>query len=102
MEKQSRQTDGHFAAAFYVSRAWQRTREAYAVSRSGLCERCAARGLVVPGTQVHHRVRLTPDNLSDARVTLAWSNLELLCDECHRREHDHRQWRADADGHVDL
>jgi len=32
-------------------------------------------------------VQLTPANIGDPNVTLAWDNLEYLCQECHNREH---------------
>ena len=76
-----------FAKGFYKSRAWQRTSRAYAKSVGGLCERCAAKGLPVAGQIVHHRTPLTPENIHDPAVTLAWSNLELLCRDCHAACH---------------
>ena len=66
-----------------------------------MCERCYAAGKIVPGTQVHHRIRLTPQNIGKPEITLNWQNLELLCDECHHEEHEHGiRWRADAEGRV--
>lgn len=76
-----------FARAFYKSRAWEDTRAAYARSVGGLCERCRAQGRYVPGDIVHHRVHLSPANIGDPSVTLAFSNLELLCRQCHADEH---------------
>lgn len=38
-------------------------------------------------SQVHHRIYLTDANLRDPEVSLAWENLELLCDKCHAEEH---------------
>ena len=74
--------------AFYTSKAWIRCRRGYAKSKRGLCERCLAKGLHVPGTEVHHKIRLTVDNVNDPAVALSWSNLELLCKDCHLAEHD--------------
>ena len=76
-----------FAKAFYRSQAWKTTRAAYLHSRGGLCERCLAKGLIVPATLVHHRVHLSPENIDDESVTLDWSNLEALCRACHTEEH---------------
>lgn len=91
-----------FANGFYRSAAWKKTREAYAASKGGLCERCLAMGLISPGEEVHHRIRLTPDNLSDPEIALSWTNLELLCRECHKKEHQghERRYTTDEDGHV--
>lgn len=91
-----------FAAEFYASWKWRRVRIAYAKSVGGLCERCKKRGVFSVGTQVHHKIRLTPANIKDPKVALAWSNLELLCDACHEQEHTRKTWRTDEDGHVDL
>lgn len=92
-----------FAQRLYNSYAWQRCREAYTRQRGGLCERCLAEGKITPGTEVHHRTRITPENLDDPAVTLNPENLELLCEECHQREHARgAPMRADKFGHVEL
>ena len=91
-----------FARSFYNSIAWQKCRDSYRTEKGGLCERCLAKGLIVPGEEVHHRIHLTPDNLSDPAISLNWDNLELLCKDCHLEEHRGTRWRADELGHVDL
>lgn len=98
------QKETGFAHRFYVSQAWIKCRRAYAVSVGGLCERCYAAGRIVPGTQVHHKIRLTPKNLSNPEISLNWNNLELLCDDCHQEEHKSGiRWRADSKtGHFPL
>lgn len=77
----------NFDRSFYKTKAWQRCRDAYAASVGGLCERCRAKGLIVSGEIVHHKKHLTPDNIHDDSITLNWDNLELLCRECHGKEH---------------
>ena len=67
-----------------------------------LCERCLERGIIRKGEEVHHKIRLTPENLRDPAVALNWKNLEMLCKECHEKEHDRKRWRADENGHVEL
>lgn len=89
-----------FARGFYKSAAWQRCRTAYIQSVFGLCERCGE-----PGAEVHHKEYLTPLNIHDPAVTLAWENLELLCQTCHSKEHNAAPLTAegvafDADGNV--
>lgn len=76
-----------FAVAFYHSKAWKDTREAYMRSHRGLCEPCLARGVYKPAAIVHHKVHLTPENISDPSVALSFSNLELVCRDCHAAEH---------------
>ena len=91
-----------FAEMFYKSKAWRETREAYAKARAGLCERCLARGVYRPGVIVHHKVHLSPENISDPEVALSWDNLELLCRECHGDEHKRieRRYTVDEIGRV--
>ena len=72
---------------FYKSRAWQGCRRSYWKKQKGLCERCLAKGLIVQGDEVHHKIRLTRDNINDPRISLNHSNLELLCRKCHEEEH---------------
>lgn len=74
-----------FAKAFYNSQAWQDCRDGYISSVHGLCEDCQK-----PGYIVHHKERLTPENINDPDVTLNWEKLKYLCLECHNA--------VDADG----
>src|SRR5690606_217889 len=76
---------------FYLSRERKKTREAYTRLRHGLCERCGAGGKIV-----HHKIYLTPENIWDPAVTLNFENLELLCQECHNREHHETVPAADG------
>lgn len=76
-----------YAKLFYKSAAWKKTQAAYKAQVGGLCERCKAKGLIVPGVIVHHKTHITPNNISDPSVTLSTSNLELLCRDCHAQEH---------------
>lgn len=92
-----------FAKAFYKSKAWENTRESYALSVGWLCEDCLAKGLVVPGKVVHHKIPLSPQNIDDPRITLDWSNLKLVCQDCHAKEHrknSGRRWTVDDYGKV--
>ncbi|HAX04012.1 MAG: hypothetical protein A2Y45_05135 [Tenericutes bacterium GWC2_34_14] len=67
---------------FYKSPAWFAARELKIVSVNSLCERCGHVGI-----EVHHKERLTVDNVNDSSISLNQENLELLCRECHNREH---------------
>lgn len=87
-----------YAKKFYLSAAWKRTRDAYVRYRCGICERCGAAGDIV-----HHKTYITPANINDPRVTLNFANLELLCQDCHNKEHFRRataRYRIGADGTV--
>ena len=75
-----------WAKKFYSSTLWENAR-GYALKRDRyVCRRCGA-----PATMVHHRVYLTEDNIKDFNFTINPANLESLCDECHKREHDEQR-----------
>lgn len=87
-----------YARSFYLSEAWRGTRDAYFKARYGLCERCGAAGDIV-----HHKKYITPENIHDPRITLDWSNLELLCQDCHNKEHSikrNERYSADEKGNI--
>lgn len=77
-----------FAKAFYSSMAWQRARADYINKRKaidgGMCELCQD----APGTEVHHKVFLRPENIDDPDITLNPENFMLVCYDCHQREHE--------------
>jgi 5-methylcytosine-specific restriction protein A len=76
-----------WAKQFYNSKEWQRCREAYINSVHGLCERCMERGKYTVGYIVHHKVLLTPQNISNAEITLNHELLRYECLDCHNVEH---------------
>ena len=93
--------------SFYTSWTWRKCRKAFAESKGNLCERCLKRGIIEAGSkdrplEVHHKVPLTAENVTDPDVALAWSNLELLCKSCHDAERDRqaKRWRISPDGRV--
>lgn len=75
-----------FAKSFYHSKAWKHTRDVYAKDKM-LCEPCLAKGKYVKGEIVHHIEHLTPANINDPSVTLSFDNLQLVCRDCHAKEH---------------
>ena len=67
----------------------------------GLCEDCLDKGLYRPGEIVHHMVELTPENINDPAVALSWSNLRLLCLDCHAKRHGTtKRYKVDEAGRV--
>ena len=68
---------------FYKSAAWQVARQIKYQEQDGRCERCKR-----VGEEVHHRIRLTPANVIDPLVSVNQENLELLCKDCHNKEHN--------------
>ncbi len=78
-----------YAKQFYSSKAWQKCRAAYIAERimidGGLCEKCREQ----PGYIVHHKIILTPDNITTPEITLSFDNLSYECKTCHDREEAH-------------
>ncbi len=72
-----------YSKSFYNSAAWQKARKAYIAERFGICERCGK-----PNSKtVHHKKYITENNVNNPEITLNFDNFELLCDDCHNREH---------------
>ncbi len=71
-----------FVTKLYNSKPWKQTRDAYFKSVFGICERCGNAGDIV-----HHKQHIMPENINDPNVTLSRSNLEVLCMDCHNKEH---------------
>ena len=69
------------------------------MSICGVCEKCGA-----IGTEVHHIIHLTPENVSDPSISTNQENLMLLCNECHNKEHGRFEGKLkyifDADGDL--
>ena len=92
-----------YAKAFYKSKAWQRARTQVIQRANGLCERCLAAGQYTPGVIVHHKEYITPGNINNPNVTLNLNNLELVCDDCHNKEHKAKsndRYRFDSNGNL--
>lgn len=69
----------------------------------GMCERCFERGELVPAKVVHHIRHLTPENISDPHVTLAYDNFRRLCQDCHafvHGGHDEPRVTFDESGNI--
>lgn len=67
---------------FYKSKQWFIARTVKTQNANGRCERCNA-----VGEEAHHKIRLTVNNVDDALISLNQENLELLCKDCHNKEH---------------
>ena len=90
-----------FTQGFYKSKAWEKCRAGYAKSVGGLCEECRRKGIIKAGVIVHHKRHVTPETIHDPDVLLSYSNLELLCRDCHARAHaGKKRWTVDECGRV--
>jgi len=82
---------------FYKSIQWKVARTIKIQEANGKCERCGALG-----EEIHHKIQLTVQNISDASISLNQENLELLCKKCHNTEHKRfsKQQQFDEDGNL--
>ena len=94
-----------WAKSFYNSNAWRRCRDSYIAYRisadGGLCE-CCHDNL---GYIVHHKVILTPANISDVDVSLNFDNLMYVCKDCHDNFPEHfcnnkKKYEFDENGMI--
>lgn len=78
---------------FYNSKAWKDASRAYAESKCYICEVCKnkyADPTIKPFYKqfhVHHKIELTPENISNPEISLNADNFQLLCLHCHNKMH---------------
>ena len=80
-----------YAKSFYNSTEWKKARKAYISLRFGICERCGKSNAKL----VHHKRYITEQNINNPEITLDFDNFELLCDDCHNREHKEKYSSTD-------
>lgn len=72
---------------FYTSDKWRSFRLGLIAERGNRCQQCEciiARPIDIIG---HHKIELTPENVHDHAVSLNPELVELICYDCHNREH---------------
>jgi 5-methylcytosine-specific restriction protein A len=67
----------------YSTARWRKFRSYIKADRI-LCERCKAKGLIVVGDHVHHKI----DPRDNTELAFDASNVELLCHGCHSAHHN--------------
>ena len=96
--------------AFYKSVTWIDCSRSYRNAHP-LCERCLAKHIITPAADTHHKIKLMEENIDRPEIVLNWDNLEALCLNCHKNEHNMerkekkqfgRRWRVDEAGDVVL
>ncbi|RNC62770.1 MAG: hypothetical protein AWM53_01989 [Candidatus Dichloromethanomonas elyunquensis] len=73
---------------FYASKEWVSFRLGLIAERGNRCERCKqiiSRPIDVIG---HHKIELTPENVKDVIISLNPELVELICFDCHQKEHN--------------
>ena len=78
-----------WAKSFLHSKPWLRCRRGYIDHRisidGGVCEVCRNN----LGYIVHHKIRLTPENIHDPTISLNWEYLSYECKDCHDQHDGH-------------
>ena len=74
-----------WADKFYKSKRWQKCRKGYVEIMNGICEVCGD-----IGSEVHHVIELTRENVSDPMIALNYENFQLLCHSCHDKTKKNR------------
>ncbi|MFB9326985.1 HNH endonuclease signature motif containing protein [Paenibacillus aurantiacus] len=72
---------------FYSSQKWRDFRQGLIAERGNKCEQCGrliARSIDIIG---HHLIELTPENVHDHNISLNPQKTELICYDCHNKEH---------------
>lgn len=83
--------------AFYHSKEWRRCQRAFRNYKNNTCEMCGG-----PGWLVHHKTPLNELNVDNPKISLDWSNLMLLCLDCHNTIHSRMNKEGQEIKHLDV
>lgn len=72
---------------FYCSKAWRELAFALKVAADGRCARCGEIVIDFAYLIGHHKEELTEENVRDPAVALNPDNVEVICLDCHNKEH---------------
>lgn len=73
--------------SFYASEEWVTLRLLLINERGNRCEHCKQ---IIPRSKDligHHKIELTPENVHDRMISLNPENIEIICFDCHNKEH---------------
>jgi len=76
-----------FARWLYVSKAWRELRFNLIIERGPVCQRCSKVVIDTSKLVGHHKITLSPANITDINITLNKDNVELICSRCHDAVH---------------
>lgn len=71
---------------FYSSKPWRELSYNLKLQR-GKCERCGKRPLRFSNLIGHHKVELNELNYKDSSISLNPDLIEIICQDCHNKEH---------------
>lgn len=86
--------------SFYASEDWITLRLLLINQRSNKCEHC---GKIVSKSKDligHHKVELTPENVHDRMISLNPDNIELVCFDCHNKEHKRFGYQSEREVYL--
>ncbi|MWC26645.1 HNH endonuclease signature motif containing protein [Paenibacillus sp. MMS18-CY102] len=86
--------------SFYTSSKWRNLRLNLILERGHRCQRCGDdifRPIDIIG---HHIIELTPENVHDYNISLNPSNIELICYDCHNKEHKRFGYQASKEVYL--
>lgn len=72
---------------FYCCKKWRELAFSLKVRAGGKCARCNQIILDFSFLIGHHTAELTMENVNDPEVSLNPENIEIICHDCHNKEH---------------
>jgi hypothetical protein len=72
---------------FYCRKEWRDLSYSLKIKAAGKCTRCGETVLDFSQLIAHHKEELTEDNVDDPVITLNPDNVEVICFDCHNKEH---------------
>lgn len=76
--------------AFYCRKPWRDLSHMLKIQRGGKCESCGFVAVTEDDWALligHHKTELTEENVDDPAIALNPSKIEIICLDCHNREH---------------
>ncbi len=84
---------------FYKSKEWELVRKQVIFERLKedeiICERCGKVISLKAEVIGHHKIHLTEANVNDYMISLNAENIELICLDCHNKEHKRFGYEAE-------
>lgn len=75
---------------FYSSKDWRNLSYKLKIETQGKCSRCDFQAITKEDYKKligHHKIELTESNVEDVSISLKPNNIEVVCLDCHNKEH---------------
>lgn len=86
--------------SFYASDAWINLRLQLINKRGNKCEHCGNRIANSRDLIGHHIIELTPENVNDYNISLNEKNIEIVCFDCHNKEHKRFGYQSEREVYL--